>query len=279
MKFLITGATGSVGRLVVDELQLLDPRAEIRALTTDPAKAALPAGVEVVEGYLGRLASLPAALEGVDRMYLSPLPRTAPQVVALAREAGVQRIVSLTSSNAESEAESDPSEWHYYAVEHAVEHGDIPEWTHLRAGEFMNNMLDWADMVREDVVRGAYGRAAFAPIDLGDIAAVAARALLEEGHHGAKYDLTGPESLTKLDRVRIMSEVLGREIRFEELSHEVAREFLLGRGYGDAADWLLEGDRMGVEYPQEAQPTVAEITGRPACTFAEWVAANAAAFR
>ncbi len=277
MKILVTGATGNVGRLVVNHL--LDSGAEIRALTNNPVKAALPAGVEVVEGYLGRPESLPAAFRGVDHVYLAPFPRTVRQTVAMAADAGVQRIVSLTSSGADMEAEGDPSTWHYYAVERAVEHGGEFAWTHLRAGEFMNNMLDWADMVREGVVRAAYGRAAYAPIDLDDIAAVAAKAILDDGHAGAKYVLTGPESLSKLDRVRIFSDVLGRSIRFEELSHGAAREQLLARGYGDATDWLLDGDALAVDHPQAALPTVAEITGRPARTFAEWVATNAAAFR
>lgn len=143
----------------------------------------------------------------------------------------------------------------------------------------MTNMLDWADMVRDGVVRGAYGRAAYAPIDLDDIAAVAAVALLSDGHHGAKYDLTGPETLSNLDRVRIVSEVLGRDIRFEELSPTAAREQMLARGYGDAADWLLDGDAIAIDYPQPVSPNVATLTGRPARTFAEWVAANAEAFR
>jgi uncharacterized protein YbjT (DUF2867 family) len=142
----------------------------------------------------------------------------------------------------------------------------------------MTNMLDWADMVREGVVRAAYGKAAFAPIDLDDIAAVAAVALLEDGHHGQKYDLTGPESLSKIDRVRVFSDVLGRAIRFEELTRAEAREFMLSRGYGESTDWLLDGDASGVEYPQPALQTVQQITGRPARTFAEWVASNAAAF-
>jgi uncharacterized protein YbjT (DUF2867 family) len=117
------------------------------------------------------------------------------------------------------------------------------------------------------------------PIDLADIAAVAARTLLDDGHHGRKYELTGPESLSKFAKARIMGDVLGRDIRFAEVSHQEARELMLARGYGEAADWLLDGDALAVDHPQQALPTVAEITGRPARTFAEWVAINAAAFR
>jgi uncharacterized protein YbjT (DUF2867 family) len=278
MRILVTGATGSVGRLVVDHL--LDSGAEIRALTNNPSKAALPPGVEVVKGYLGRLSTLPAALEGVERLYLAPLPPTVREVVALAEAAGVRRIVALTSSDVDNEAQGDPSGWYYYAVERAVEAADGIEWTFLRAGQFMNNMLDWAESIRaEGVVRAAYGQAAYAPIDLHDIAAVAARVLLEDGHHGRKYELTGPESLSKVELARIIGDVLGRDIRFEELTHAQVREHLVSQGYGDVADWLLDGDAHAVDNPQPALSTVAELTGRPARTFAQWVAANAAAFR
>jgi uncharacterized protein YbjT (DUF2867 family) len=277
MTILVTGATGNVGRLVVD--QLLAAGAKVRALTNNPNKAALPAQVEVAEGYLGRPETLLPALEGVERMYLAPLPKTARQAVQLAKAAGVRRIVDLSSSNADDEAAGDPSGWHYYAVEQAVEDSGVA-WTHLRPGEFMTNTLAWAEQIRfAGEVRAAYGDVAYAPIDLGDIAAVAARVLLEDGHIGKKYSMTGPEALSKFERVRIIGQAIGREIRFVELTHAQAREEMIRQGWGAAADWLLDGDAQSVGHPQTPLPTVEAITGRPATTFAEWVARHAADFR
>src|SRR5688500_14971528 len=103
MTILVTGATGSVGRLVVDALLAAGAK-NIRALTNNPKKAALPAEVEVVEGFIGRPETLPVALAGVERMYLAPLLQTVDEVLALAKEAGVRRIVDLSG-----EEEND---WH-----------------------------------------------------------------------------------------------------------------------------------------------------------------------
>lgn len=64
-----------------------------------------------------------------------------------------------------------------------------------------------------------------------------------------------------------------------ELTHEEAREEMIRRGYGDAADWLLDGDAQSVDHPQLALPTVAELAGRPARTFAQWAADHAPDFR
>jgi uncharacterized protein YbjT (DUF2867 family) len=278
VKVLVTGATGNVGRLVVD--QLLDAGVEVRALTNNPSKAALPTGVEVVEGYLGKLATMPAALEGVQRLYLAPLPRTAQTVVDMAVHAGVERIVALSSSGADDEAQGDPSAWWFYAVERAAESAPGIEWTHLRPGEFMLNALGWADSIRaEGVVRAAYGAASYAPLDLVDIAAIAAKVLLEDGHHGAKYEMTGPESLSKIEKVRIIGEVLGREIRFVEISHAEARAEMVALGYGEATDWLLDGDAQMIGHPQPVLPTVPDLLGRPSKTFAAWVRDHVDAFR
>jgi uncharacterized protein YbjT (DUF2867 family) len=279
MRILVTGATGNVGRLVVDHLLALGAR-DVRALTNDPRKAALPNGVEVVNGYLGRLASMPTALEGVERLYLAPLPSTVREVVKLAKAAGVQRIVDLSSSAADDEAAGDPSGWYYYAVEKAVEESGIP-WTHLRPGEFMTNTLGWAEQIRAtSSVRAGYGEAATAVIDLDDIAAVAARILLDDStrHLGQKYTLTGPEAVKRKDLARQIGDAIGREVRFVELSYEDALKDLEPT-MGEYAAWYLDGMDALIDNPQPVSPWVATITGKPGTTFATWAAKHADAFR
>jgi uncharacterized protein YbjT (DUF2867 family) len=226
------------------------------------------------------LDTMPAALEGIDRLYLAPLPKTVQAVVDLAVSAGVKRIVTLSSSGADDEAQGDPNAWYFHAVERAVEAAKGMEWTHLRPGEFMLNALGWADSIRSDgVVRAAYGAASYAPLDLDDIAAVAAKVLLDDGHHGAKYMMTGPESVSKIEKVRIIGEVLGRDLRFVEISHDEARAEMVALGYGEAADWLLDGDAQMIGHPQPVLSTVPDLLGRPSRTFKEWVQAHIDAFR
>jgi uncharacterized protein YbjT (DUF2867 family) len=89
MTILVTGATGNIGRRIVDHLIDLGAN-DIRALTKHPEKAALPDGVTAVTGYLGDPDSLPAAFDGVERMYLAPLPTTLDVTLELIRRANVE---------------------------------------------------------------------------------------------------------------------------------------------------------------------------------------------
>jgi uncharacterized protein YbjT (DUF2867 family) len=267
MKILVTGATGSVGRLVVDELLALGAT-DVRALTNNPAKAALPDGVEVVEGYLGRPETLPAALDGVERMYLAPLIRTVHEACRLAAAAGVRHIVDMAGAKGD----------HWAQIEEGVEACGVP-WTHLEPGEFMANAEIWAAQIASgDVVRDCYGDAANAPVALRDIAAVAARILVDGGHHGRSYELTGPETLTRRERVRLIAEALGREITYVDLPRDQAIE-QLALVLGEHAEWYVDGQAQLLEHPQRPVLTVAEIVGRPATTFAEWARQHVDSFR
>jgi uncharacterized protein YbjT (DUF2867 family) len=140
----------------------------------------------VVLGDLTQPEMLAPALEGIDRMYLFPVDKTAREVVALAKQAGVRRIVDLSAASVTAGLHTNP-------VEQAVEESGL-EWTHVRPCGFMANMLQiWAPLIRaERVVRYPFADEPMNLIHEADIAAVAAVALLEDGHHGAAYTLTGP---------------------------------------------------------------------------------------
>lgn len=273
MKILVTGATGNVGRYVVDEL-LARGATDVRALTNNPAKAALPDSVEVVEGYLGKLSTMPAALEGVDKLYLAPLPRTAPQVLELAKKAGVSQVVDLSSSNADEEKAGDPAGWHYYAVEKATEDSGLP-WTHLRPGEFMTNSLNWLGLLQKNgKIQCAYPDYASGMISLEDIASAAAEILLDDdsaGHIGKKYWLTGPEPLPVTQVVRTIGETLGRELPIEPCDHDEMVRIFAELGLGEIATWYVDGMKQLTEHPMPLSPAYRELTGQPGMTFAEWI--------
>lgn len=174
----------------------------------------------------------------MDRLYLFPVADTAVKVVRLAAEKGARRVVVLFSVSAAYAEGDDLNVDHHSAVERAVEVSGL-EWTHVRPGEFAANLLFlWAPSIQADgVVRAPYGSAESAMVHETDIADVAVRALLEDEHAGAKYELTRPAALTKIEQVRIIGEVLGHEVGFEELTYEQANELWIGQGMpAEAAD-------------------------------------------
>src|SRR5215218_2851539 len=210
---LVTGATGRVGRVVVD--QLIDADVPVRVLTRrSEAAATLPANVEVVTGDLTVPESLDAGLQGVSTVFLvwTAPPTTAPAVVERLATS-VRRVVFLSSPH------QTPHPFFQQPNPMAVLHADIErliaatglESTIIRPGMFASNALSWwAPTIRaHGVVRWPYGAAETAPIDERDVAAVAARTLYQDGHAGGDYVLTGPESLSQAEQVSIIGDVLG----------------------------------------------------------------------
>lgn len=259
MRILVTGATGTVGRHVVE--QLMDRGVQVRALTRRPESAALPAEAEVVRADL----DTPAAevFRGVDRMYLLAAGDTK-LTVDLAKRAGVRRIVTLSSA-AEDEF--------HRGAESAVENSGL-EWTHVRPGMFMANLRDWADGVRAGVVREPYAQARQAPVHEVDIAAVVTRTLLEDGHIGRIYPLTGPQLLDKVEQARTIGAALGKSVRFEEISPRQWRESVPIPDY--VAEFLLG---IWADSDESVLTTVEDVLGRPAKTLADWASDHREDFR
>jgi uncharacterized protein YbjT (DUF2867 family) len=281
---LVTGATGRVGRGVVD--RLLGAGVPVRALThrsEAEASATLPSEVEVVTGDLTVPESLDAGLRGVGSVFLvwTAPPATAPAVLErLATYA--RRVVFLSSPH------QTPHPFFQQPNPMAVLHADLEqliagsglESTIIRPGMFSSNALMWwADAIRsQGAVRWPYGAAETAPVDDRDVAAVAALTLCEDGHAGRDYVLTGPESLSQSEQVRLIGEVLGRRIRFEELTPEEFRSETQGTWPRPVVDMLLAAWDATIGRPAYLTTTVLDLLGSPPRSFRESVADQAGAF-
>jgi uncharacterized protein YbjT (DUF2867 family) len=279
---LVIGATGRVGRAVVD--LLTDAGVPVRALTRrSAAAAALPASVEVVTGDLTVPESLDAGLRGVGAVFLvwTASPASARAVVErLATSA--QRVVFLSSPH------QTPHPFFQQPNPMAVLHADIErliaatglEWTIIRPGVFASNaLLWWAAAIRAGSdVRWPYGTAETAPVDDRDVAAVAARTLYQDGHAGGDYVLTGPESLSQAEQVSIIGDVLGRRIRFEELSPDEFRSETQGSWPRPVVDMLLAAWGATTGRPAFVSSAVSDILGSAPRSFRQWVADHATAF-
>ncbi|TMR95289.1 NAD(P)H-binding protein [Nonomuraea basaltis] len=270
-KILVTGATGNVGRHVVS--QLAEAGLEVRALVRDPGRARLP--VEMARGDLNVPETLHPALEDVESVFLLwpgfTTDNAAEVVAAIAKHA--RRVVYLSANVAQL---ADEPATHYQEIERLIRHSGLG-WTFLRPGGFAANTLGWAGQIRQGVVRWPYGQAARSLIHEKDIAAVAVHVLTSAGHNGATYVLTGPERLTQAEQVRVIGEVVGREVRWEEQPPEEARDQLMAAwGDADFVDAALKTWESFVTTPEPVTDTVERLLGRPALTFRQWAEDHAA---
>jgi uncharacterized protein YbjT (DUF2867 family) len=281
-RILIIGATGTVGREVVG--QLLIENANVRALVRNPDSANLPAHVETVRGDLTLPASLDTALQHVDAVFLvwrAPVAAAEAAIERIGKHAG--RVVFLSAPYRAPHPffqQPNPSASLHAELERLIEASGL-EWTFLQPGMFAANALRWwMPAIREsDTIRWPCAEVPTAPIHERDIAAVAVRALCEEGHARKAYVLTGPESLSQRRQIGIIGDAIGRPLRFEEMAPDEARRVLSAQMSPAVADMLLNAWSEAIGRPAYITSTVTDITGAAARTFREWVIDHAAAFR
>jgi uncharacterized protein YbjT (DUF2867 family) len=285
---LVTGATGIIGRPLVD--LLVDRGAKVRAITRDLRAAGLPIGVEVVEGDPSKPDTIAPVLDGVTGLFINPrsVGLAAGDLLALARQRGVQRVVALSATNVDDDPARQPSRFNgdrNKEVEKAVTDSGLA-WTALRVGYFATNTMMWAGQIRAgDVVRGPYAASTgpaggAAAIDPRDVAAVAAHALLTDDLGGRRPVLTGPQSLTQAEMVAAIGKAIGRPLRYQEIPPQAARQGMIGLGFPEAfVDAYLALLAETVGKPALVTDEVDEVLGRPARTLGQWAADHAAAFR
>lgn len=281
-RILLIGATGNVGSQVLSRLTVAG--APVRALVRNPDAARLPSHAEMVRGDLTVPETLDACLDGIDTVFLvwtAPPAAVAPALQRIARH--TRHIVFLSAPLKTAHPffqQPNPSRNLAEQIERLIEASGA-RWTFLRPGIFAGNALGWwAPQIRAgEAVRWPYLAAPTAPIDERDIAAVAVRALCEDGHAGAEYVLTGPQSLTQFEQLSTIGRVTGRTLRVQEISPDEARRDWRPIMPASVVNMLLDAWAAAIGQPAFVTSTVAEITGVPARTFLDWATDHAAAFR
>lgn len=221
MTILVTGATGRVGRHVVQ--QLVARGADVRVLSRDPAKADFPSGVKVAKGDLLDIDSLRAAFSGVNTLFLLNAVTGDEFTQALitlniARESGVDRVVYLSVINADRFVNV-PHFAVKFGAERMIEQMGFSA-TILRPSYFIDNDLTIKDVIlNHGVYPMPIGSKGVAMVDTRDIAEIAAIELIRREQAPGKLpietiNLVGPDTLTGPDVAAIWSDVLGRPIAY-----------------------------------------------------------------
>ncbi|MEU6999421.1 NAD(P)H-binding protein [Nonomuraea sp. NPDC046570] len=281
---LITGATGTIGSELV---RLLARRgAQVRALTRDPSRARVPAGVELVAGDFGDPGSLARAAGGVKAVFLLSAPGDTVAahdlaMVEAAKAAGVGKLVKLSAIGTGSEhaATNFSMRWHEPGEEAVRESG--LDWTVLRPTTFASNALQWVAAVRSGApIPNMTGTGTQGVVDPRDVSAVAAEALTGSALDGRTYTLTGPELLSTPDQVAALAAAVGRSLETVEVSAEVAEEGMRAGGMDPSVVEVALSGLAFVRAGRNAIVTddVAEVLGRAPGTFEAWARDHAAAF-
>jgi uncharacterized protein YbjT (DUF2867 family) len=275
---LVTGATGNIGGELVRALAGAGEEAR-GLIRRDDDRSRLPAGVEGVVGDLNRPETLSAALAGVRGVHLLSGYQDMPGLMAEIRRAGVDHVV-LQSSSSVPGGDMDNAVARYHILSEAAVRESGVAWTFLQPNSFMSNTFQWAPQLESgDVVRAPFPDVRVATIDPFDVAAVSARALTSKGHEGRSYRLSGPESLLPADRVAVLAQVLGRDLRFEGQSDAEARAEMSESMPAEYVDAFFSFFADGTLDESQVLRTVEEITGRPPRSFEQWARTHADAFR
>jgi len=270
---LITGASGNVGREVLR--QVAQTGVQVRAAFQSANKATVPPGVEIAIVDFNQPETLRAAIRGVERVFLvgpptAQLPALERKAIDVIAKSDVQHVVKLSAMGGRDAI---------FTRQHAesedyVQSLGVP-YTFLRPNGFMQNLVIYnaGPINATGAFYGSEGDGRVSQIDVRDVAAVAVKALTEDGHVSKAYTLTGPEALTNAEIAELLSNVLGREIRFVNLAPEHLRPALLAAGVPEwSADALLDLQRLYREGKAAAvTQDVEKILGRKPASFADFL--------
>jgi uncharacterized protein YbjT (DUF2867 family) len=286
-KILVTGSTGAIGSYIVH--QLLYRKVNFRAAYHDAAnlsKVNLP-GVEVVQIDYDRLETIRTSLAGVEKLFLLTPDLYEYEVVNIistfvdeARKAGVKKIVDMSVMGADAGFKTITGT-RYRDAETVIEASGI-SYTHLRPNYFMQNFVNfYAQNIREhDAFYLPLDDAKISFVDIQDVASVAVESLVNDGHCGKAFTITGPESLSCYETAQILSEVTERKIDYVSISENETRKRL---GETNMPLNVVEYLIYSYKFTREGNfslitDTVEQVTGKRPISFKQFAAQNKQTF-
>jgi uncharacterized protein YbjT (DUF2867 family) len=285
---LVTGATGTLGSEIVKQLSAKGETIKAAARSANDNSFENLNGVQVVQLDYNKPATLAAAFEGVDKLFLltpfqSNMVDLTSNLVSEAKNAKVIYIVKQSAMGADAEPGITPSRLHRQA-ERIIEESGIP-FTFLRPNFFMQNFVNFYS--HSIKTQGAFyapaGDAKVSFVDIRDIAAVAVQSLITNDgkHKGKTYDITGGEALSYGQAAEILSKEVGKKVNYINVSDEDARKGMKDIGMDE---WtinslieLFEITRAG--YASTISPTVEQITGKKPISFSQFADDYEGAFK
>ncbi|MFK3739840.1 NAD(P)H-binding protein [Massilia sp. TN1-12] len=281
-RIAVAGASGRVGAALVGSLAA-DP-VDLVALTRKPDPARFPAAVMQRAVDFETPATLAAALDGADRLFLAQgtSPRQVENEIALidaAVAAGVKHIVKLSALGTPLQVH--PFDWHARIEAHLVTR-DIG-FTLLRPTTFIDFLGRSGRVIADGNWGGAAGHGIVNLIDTRDVADSARAVLLDPDSTGWQraFHLTGPRAWSMPQIAAELSRLLGRQVDYHQRSAAEQRDYLIASGLNEFGAGVLVGlDRVFRESAlQEETATVRLLTGHAPRTLTDWLTENLALFR
>jgi uncharacterized protein YbjT (DUF2867 family) len=281
---LITGASGSVGKAVLQEA--IRKESKVRAMYRSKEEAAkAPSGCEAVLADYADKQSLSKALRGVSSVYVvcSPIPQLVElesNMLDACKEAGVKHVLLNSALGAGDYSKSFPS-WHR-KVEDKLK-GTGLSFTILRPNGFLQNIVAFnaASIRAQCAFYAAMGDAKVSYLDVGDIAVVAVKALQGGAHAGKTYELNGPEAISNQELAKRISRVAGRTVNYLDIPESAQREAMLGMGM---PEWQVTALLELQQYYKQGggaktDGLLQSLIERAPVTLDQYLAANAKEFR
>ncbi|HET9657529.1 MAG TPA: SDR family oxidoreductase [Kineosporiaceae bacterium] len=282
----VTGASGHLGRLVVEDLlrRGVEPGG-IRAVARTPEKVADLAarGVEVRQGDYDQPDSLVAAFEGTRRLVLVSSSEIGQRVaqhrnaVEAAAKVGVELIAYTSILKADTSGMILAGE--HLPTENLIRESGIP-FTLLRNGWYLENYTEnLAPALEFGTILGSAGTGLIAAAARADYAAAAAAVVTGSGHENRVYELGADRPFTMAQLAETVSAHTGRTVTYTDLPAQEYVKALVGAGVPEVFAGVLADSDAGIVRGELATTStdLRELIGRPATTLDEAVAAALAA--